>query len=716
MAIAAVLLVVPVVLVAMNNSKTPTTQSLASTCALPSGAFSITVCGNKFVNQAGQVVVLRGVNTEGTQYDCANAGDGFFDDTTIVGTNFSTEIANLKAWGINVVRVNLNEECWLGINGVPSTTSALGSNGYNAYANAMGTYVSTLNAAGIYAEIDLHLNAPGSELIADAGNDDFQNPLPESNSDLFWKSVGTYFANNHAVIFGVFNEPFPPNAAVNEDTASGWSCDLSGCTVPDYSDTSDYSQIPSSTYAGEGMAQMISDIRSVNTSAPLLVGGPDFAGDLDDWLATFYPGGVSIDPDHKLAASVHIYYPANNSPCSLTTSVATGCPGTNTGALSNNGLLQVAAVTPVEIDELGDFGCSGSSLAPFLASVDAANDTGGVDIGYVGWAWTTSSCDPNLITSFTTGAPSAMGAAEYCALYLQGLNNGKLTSCSGTPVSTTTAPGSPTTTTPPVSPPTGNHGYWLVGSDGGIFSFGSAPFHGSTGSLRLQRPVVGIAPTSTEGGYWLVASDGGIFTFGNAGFYGSLPGIGLAPAGSSSPHRLNQPVVGLVPSADQKGYFMVAADGGVFTFGDAKFEGSCPGIGGCVGTAVAVMPDGTGKGYWIVTSSGQVYSFGDATYFGAPGPQGVPVTSAVRTANGGGYWILLANGTVDAYGNAARLGGPTGSAGGANPATAIFTTSDGGGYWVATANGAVYSFGDAPYKGGMNGTHLNGAIIAATGY
>ncbi len=427
---------IPVILNA-GNRKTPMMQTAVASCALPSGAFSITVCGNKFENQAGQTVVLRGVNTEGTQYDCANSGDGFFGDTTISGTDFTTEIAAMKAWGINVVRVNLNEECWLGINGVPSTTSAVGANGYNAYANTMGSYVTALNAAGIYAEVDLHLNAPGSELIADAGNDDFQNPLPESNSDLFWKSVGAYFADNHAVIFGVFNEPFPQNAAVNEDTTAGWDCDLNGCTVPDYTATSDYSQIPSGTYAGEGMRQMITDIRSVNTTAPLLVGGPDFAGALDQWLATFYPGGVSIDPDNKLAASVHIYYPANNSPCSLSTSVATACPGTAQGALSNDGILQVAAVTPVEIDELGDFGCSAASLSPFLASVDAANDVGSVDIGYVGWAWTTSSCDPNLITDYTTGAPSAMGTAEYCALFLQGLNNGKLATCAGTPVSTT---------------------------------------------------------------------------------------------------------------------------------------------------------------------------------------------------------------------------------------------------------------------------------------
>jgi hypothetical protein len=448
LAVTAVLALVPAILIAGHgHSPTPASQAVASTCVLPQGSFSIAVCGNQFVNQAGQPVVLRGVNTEGTQYDCAESGAGFYDDPTVSGTDFSTEIAAMKAWGINLVRVNLNEECWLGINGVPSTTSAMGSNGYNAYANAMGSYVDALNAAGIYAEVDLHLNAPGSELISDSGNDDFQNPLPESNSDAFWKSVGAYFINNHAVIFGVFNEPFPPNAAIDEDTSAGWNCDLNGCTVPDYTDTSNYDSIPSGTYAGEGMRQMIDDIRSVNTTAPLLVGGPDFAGDLDQWLATFYPGGVSIDPSNELAASVHTYFPGGNSPCSLTTNIATACPGVPQGALGNDGILQVASVTPVEIDELGDFGCSAASLTPFLASVDAADNTGSVDVGYAGWAWTTSDCDPNLISSWTTGQPSQMGAAEYCELYLQGLNDGSLTTCAGSPVSTTTTTTSPSTTT-----------------------------------------------------------------------------------------------------------------------------------------------------------------------------------------------------------------------------------------------------------------------------
>jgi hypothetical protein len=273
----------------------------------------------------------------------------------------------------------------------------------------------------------------------------------------------------------------------------------------------------------------------------------------------------------------------------------------------------------------------------------------------------------------------------------------------------------PTPTPPPVPPPA-PHGYWLVGSDGGIFTFGSAQFHGSTGSLHLQRPVVGIVPTTDRGGYWLDASDGGIFAFGDAGFYGSIPGLGLNPAGSGRPNSLNAPIVGMVPSADGGGYFMVSSDGGVFAFGDAHFAGSCPGIGGCSGAAVAVMPDASGNGYWLVTQTGHVYTFGDAPYFGAPGPENVPVTSAVRTPDGRGYWILYANGAISYFGDAGTFGSPLGTMGGSDPATAIFSTSDGGGYWVAAANGAVASYGDAPNDGSMLGTDLNGSIIAATGW
>ncbi|MGA2930550.1 MAG: hypothetical protein ABSE98_00495, partial [Acidimicrobiales bacterium] len=71
-------------------------------------------------------------------------------------------------------------------------------------------------------------------------------------------------------------------------------------------------------------------------------------------------------------------------------------------------------------------------------------------------------------------------------------------------------------------------GYWLAASDGGVFSFGTATFHGSTGSIHLNQPVVGITGTPDGNGYWLAASDGGVFNYGDASFYGSLGGKTLS--------------------------------------------------------------------------------------------------------------------------------------------------------------------------------------------
>ncbi len=100
----------------------------------------------------------------------------------------------------------------------------------------------------------------------------------------------------------------------------------------------------------------------------------------------------------------------------------------------------------------------------------------------------------------------------------------------------------------------------MVGSDGGVFSFGDARFHGSMGNARLNRPIVGLSPTPDNRGYWLVASDGGVFAF-SAPFRGSLGAV-----------VLNKPVNGLV--AYGNGYLMVASDGGVFTFSNKAFVGS----------------------------------------------------------------------------------------------------------------------------------------------
>jgi hypothetical protein len=322
-------------------------------------------------------------------------------------------------------------------------------------------------------------------------------------------------------------------------------------------------------------------------------------------------------------------------------------------------------------------------------------------------------CIVGVVTGVTVTTPAYVGP-DACTVHSLTAGDTYTFTVTATNAGGTSPPSTPS---PPVVP-TGSHdphpGYWLVGSDGGIFSFGAASFHGSTGNLELQRPVVGMVPTADHDGYWEVASDGGVFAFGDAGFYGSIPGLGIAPAGTAgAAHRLNAPIVAIVPSTDGHGYFMVAADGGVFAFGDATFAGSCPGIGTCPGSAVSVLPDTTGKGYWLVTSVGSVYAFGDAPFEGAPGPTPSPITSAVHTLDGTGYWILTADGSIYAF-NAPYLGSAT-TSGGGDPATAVFTPADYGGYWIVTAAGAVSSFGTAPDEGDMSGSHLNGSIVAAAG-
>jgi hypothetical protein len=121
-------------------------------------------------------------------------------------------------------------------------------------------------------------------------------------------------------------------------------------------------------------------------------------------------------------------------------------------------------------------------------------------------------------------------------------------------------------------------GYWLLGADGGVFTFGDAKFFGSTGAMKLNAPVVGMG-TAAGGGYWLLGADGGMFSFGHATYHGSLPGTG-----------------------------------------------ACPGAA----TAVAFTGTNTGRGYWVVLSNGRVLPFGDAEHFGDAPASARPVSFAVK--------------------------------------------------------------------------------------
>jgi len=179
-------------------------------------------------------------------------------------------------------------------------------------------------------------------------------------------------------------------------------------------------------------------------------------------------------------------------------------------------------------------------------------------------------------------------------------------------------------------------GYWMVGSDGGIFAFGDAAFYGSTGNLTLNKPIVGMAATKDGKGYWLVASDGGIFAYGDAAFYGSTGNL-----------TLNKPIVGMAPTADGNGYWLVAADGGIFAYGDAAFYGSTGNIT-LNRPVVGMTPTPDGRGYWFVASDGGIFAYGDAAFSGSTGNLTLnqPIVGMATTGTGTGYWLVAADGGI----------------------------------------------------------------------
>jgi len=202
-------------------------------------------------------------------------------------------------------------------------------------------------------------------------------------------------------------------------------------------------------------------------------------------------------------------------------------------------------------------------------------------------------------------------------------------------------------------------GYRLIAADGGIFSFGNAPFAGSAGGHPLNAPIITAAHTPTNAGYWLVARDGGIFSFGDAAFFGSTGGL-----------HLNQPIVGMATTPTGRGYWMVARDGGIFSFGDAAFFGSTGGLH-LNQPIITMAATPTGNGYWLVARDGGIFSFGDARFFGSTG-------------------ALHLN----------------------QPIMAMNPTMSGLGYWLVAADGGIFSFGDAQFAGSTGALHLNSPIIA----
>ncbi len=213
----------------------------------------------------------------------------------------------------------------------------------------------------------------------------------------------------------------------------------------------------------------------------------------------------------------------------------------------------------------------------------------------------------------------------------------------------------------------------------------------------FRRAARATCPTR---GYRLVAADGGVFTFGNASF-----------AGSTGDLTLNKPIVASAATPSGHGYWLFASDGGVFAFGDALFYGSTgdltlnkPIVG------AAATP--TGGGYSLFASDGGVFTFGDAAFFGSTGSITLnkPIVAAESTPSGKGYWLFASDGGVFAFGDA-TFEGSTGAITLNQPIVGGAASRGGKGYWLFASDGGVFAFGDASFEGSAGGEKLNKPIV-----
>ena len=227
---------------------------------------------------------------------------------------------------------------------------------------------------------------------------------------------------------------------------------------------------------------------------------------------------------------------------------------------------------------------------------------------------------------------------------------------------------------------------------------------GSADQFTYEVPT----PPPAAIGYWLVGKDGGVFSFGNPtpGYYGSIP---QNCAAAKLPAYCPADVVGIVASPDGKGYLIADADGNVSYFGDAKYYGSMYGPGKTLNApivGIAVTPDG--GGYWLVASDGGVFAFGNATFLGSMGGKTLnkPIVGIVA-APGGGYWLVASDGGVFAFG--AHFYGSEGGKTLNKPIVGM-AAAPGGGYWLVASDGGVFAFGNAKFYGSMGGKTLDKPI------
>lgn len=332
------------------------------------------VSGSRIVAGSGRPIVLHGVNRSGTEYSCIH-NVGIFD-----GPSNNASVAAIAAWHVNIVRVPLNEDCWLGVNVAGINRAYLGRN----YIRAIVNYVNRLHAHGIYAEVSLIWGAPGT---ARAG---YQPNAPdEDHSPAMWAGMAEAFKNDHNVILAPWGE-----------TTVGWSCFLHGCANGAGFGT-DQDGLGSCGYKGcyfyrsAGMQQAVDVMRAHGYRGPIAIPCIAFAnacGTLPDgskYDASTWLRSRPHDPDHQLIAEAHVY----------------GKNLCDTDACFNSSMKPILkAGFPLIWGETGETydatDCGSSYISRFMNWADAH----GVD--YEAWTWDTWGNCSALIDSYA-GAPHA---------------------------------------------------------------------------------------------------------------------------------------------------------------------------------------------------------------------------------------------------------------------------------------------------------------------
>lgn len=339
-------------------AQTPNPPS-AFTASVPPAYLSIAglhVVGNQILNSSGQAVPLKGVDVAGAAYECQSSpGSPTFD-----GPTDQTAINAMLAWGINLVRIPVNENCWLGVNGVPT-------NGQTAaqYQSTITTYINLLNSNGIAVLLDDQFSAPGT---TEAYNN---APMPNSDHSVaFWTSAAGVYKTNASVIFDLFNEPWPDN---NNDSTAAWTCLLNGGTCSGV------------TYTTVGMQALVTAVRGTGATNVIMSPGIQYENTLDQWLS--YEPTDTLSPA-QIAASWHSY---TGQVCSAQT-----CWNTN--------ILPVMNSVPLIVGEIGETDCGFTFINEMMDWLDAHGGN------YAAWAWATYDCSgfPSLVSDYS-GTPTGFG-------------------------------------------------------------------------------------------------------------------------------------------------------------------------------------------------------------------------------------------------------------------------------------------------------------------